>query len=175
MPPKRSARAARSATKATQEQTSPTSLQGDSPTNGGPVPAKKRLTTAENAKAIQGMQAELSTMAGLLTTLTTRLCPDSPADVPTIEGDPENYTRPRGRTADRHQDPHRTWSGPSTDRQQGSDRDRHPSAPPRPAPAPWTTNQQDLHTSWFGAAPTPSGHPHGASDPRVPRPGFRPY
>ena len=157
MPPKLSARAARSTTKV-----DTTLLPGDSPTNGGPG-----LTTTENVKAIQGMQAELSTMAGLLTILTTHLCPDSPMEAPIIEGDPENYTRQRGRTAERHQDPHRMLSGPSIDRQQRCDRDRHPSAPPPRSLVSWTTHRQDHQTSWFGTAPPLTGHPRGASDPSI--------
>ena len=116
-------------------------------------------------------------MTGLLTNLTQRLCPDpAPAEYQTTrnipEADPENYG-PRGRTTERHQDAHRTWSAP---RPASPPRDRHPSAPPPSSPRQWhgysaasnNPPQQGMFTA-------PASRNISEVDPFIARPGFRPH
>ena len=172
MPPKRSTRSARPVQRSPEP--APVDLPGlQDGQHGGRLPAKKKPTVAENAKAIQAMQADLSSMTGLLTTLTHRLCPastpESPRQVP--EADPANYA-PRGRPLERHPDPQRTWSAPRPD---SPCRDRHPSAPPVASPRP----QAARSSQWPGREsmflPREGSSNISDIDPLIARPGFRPY
>ena len=144
MPPKRATRASRNTPKSPQPQQPVRPAQGtpapqQAGQDGEHVPAKKKPTTADNARAIHAMQAEMSTMTGLLSHLTQRLCPEPPPSVPEQppsiipEANPENYA-PRGRATERHADPYRAWSAP---RPSSPYRDRHPSAPKPSSPRQW--------------------------------------
>ena len=128
MPPKKSIRQARKKAPSADKSppaSSPTSLDL-SGNNGFDVPAKKRATAADNAKAITALQADMSSITGLLTQISQKLCgpAEPPQPVYISEADPENYAPPtRGRLQERHTDPHCTFSAPSPARE--TVRDRH--------------------------------------------------
>ena len=97
MPPKRSARNSSNAQNSGQEPDLAHSPPEGSQ-HGDPVPAKKRPTVADNARAIHTMELQMGSMAVLLNRIAENVCPptersEPPVSAPTFpEADPENYT-----------------------------------------------------------------------------------
>ena len=174
MPPKRSARNSR--------RKSPTSgpepgLVHSPPADnqhGGPVPAKKRPTVADNAMAIQSMESKMGTMSELLNRIAQNVCPPAKqpqaSAAPLPEADPENYAPRRVRPVERTPPPHRPYSAPHSERD--APRDWHSSAQTRPASARPTARASSREEDLFNL-PAPY-RSISEVDPRVPRPGLRP-
>ena len=183
MPPKKPGRPARGKKNLSPVQSLEGDVDDDAPggQDGDPLPAKKRPTVADNAKSIQSMQADISTMSGMLSQLTQRLCAETPEAPQTTHvapapspataaaADPEAYTRGRARTAAHAGDTCRPVSVPSPPKQ--TSRDRHTSAGPHwrdPCAPPGQAN------NFFRSVP-PRRRPFSEMDPLIRRPGYRPH
>ena len=152
--------------------------------DGGLIPAKKRPTVADNARAIDAMGSELASITSLLhqlvgKTVEVPLSPSPPAPAAGAEADPQYYLpATRGRQLSRHNEV-RHSSAPSPHNDHPSD--RAPDVPSQEYYPSWprsssSSNAREyVHVGPFGPPAAGSRPLVSDLDPLVSRPGFRPH